>query len=85
MQSGDNVKSIQGQIKSLIERIDGLSSMIKMARNSNVQLREIVGVHLEAMKRFRTPTEELIAQLPSVKSIIEGQLSFYVQPFIFLH
>ncbi|VDP89123.1 unnamed protein product [Echinostoma caproni] len=73
IKSDDRVKSIQNQLNSLIERSQGLTSMVQGARNTNLQLREILGQYLDTFKRFTTPMEKLVAELPSVNPFVEDE------------
>ncbi|KAF6768563.1 hypothetical protein AHF37_07720, partial [Paragonimus kellicotti] len=70
IKTSNELKTLNARVRSFMDRIQNLSETLRHAKQSNIQLREVIEEHMSTWKRLTTPVEELASALPSVDAIV---------------
>ncbi|OON13448.1 Protein-tyrosine phosphatase, partial [Opisthorchis viverrini] len=66
----EELKALSVRARVISDRLLGLIGGLNQAKQSNLQQRDILGMHLPTIKRLAVPVEQLASSLPSVQALI---------------
>ncbi|KAG5453927.1 Tyrosine-protein phosphatase non-receptor type 23 [Clonorchis sinensis] len=66
----EELKALSVRARVISDRLLGLIGGLNQAKQSNLQQRDILGMHLPTIKRLAVPVEQIASSLPSVQALI---------------